>query len=776
MVAGIGLSARTPESLSSALLLIGAGAGISGMVLRGRWCGPVLLLGVVAAACGWTLARTAEGNASPLERLARSLGADSEAAPLLVIRGILEADPQVLPPERSAFDLPWPASASTRLAVAVESASVHDGEPVNAPGRVAVWVRGMAGEPRAGDRVRITGQFRTVSAPLNPGEPDQRPAARQNGISGRLLVDNPGLVAIEPADGDVGALAYRCLGTLRRGAGATLALSAPASADASGGPSLAEQSRATLGALLLGQEEPEVREVGEAFRRLGLLHALAISGFHLTVVSFAALFLLRVTGDRGMFEPLAVAALVIVYLLIVPAQAPVLRSGIMVLALLAAEACGRRYDPITVLGWTAAGLLIWRPLDAGSMGFQLSFGVTAALLWLGPRVHEAFFGGEVIQGGYERAPSLWKRLWQGWFGGLVSACVLAWAVSAPLIAWHTGAVSTFGWLTSVLVLPLVTAALFAGYAGLVIGLLAPLVPGAGALSVAILDTTGTALTWTVLKLDELPGMVWHIPEVPLAWAVAATIVTVGFFAWGRREPHIGSWWTAAAAALLVWLAATLAWAGRMPAGVMRIDVLAIGEGPAILVRVDEHAVLIDARSNPASSPLAAARRIERAARALGCWRVRTMVVTGADAARLSAGPYLVEPLGLADVLAGPGIVATAAGSPGGAAARWLHAMADAGAGVRPVDEPTSLSLADAVIHLRPSPSGGLVISGEYKGAVWTLDSDSGLLAVHPAEGAVISLATHRPRPGADAAESPWRAGAAAITIGASGAATAGPSD
>src|SRR5205823_4667612 len=94
--------------------------------------------------------------------------------------------------------------------------------------------------------------------------------------------------------------------------------------------------------------------------------------------------------------PAAVAVLVALYMLVLPAQAPILRAGILVLVLLIADASGRRYDRATLLGWIALALLIIRPLDAWSLGFQLSFGIVAALLLLGDTVHHRLWGVPIL--------------------------------------------------------------------------------------------------------------------------------------------------------------------------------------------------------------------------------------------------------------------------------------------------------------------------------------------------------------------------------------------
>src|SRR5678816_135865 len=128
--------------------------------------------------------------------------------------------------------------------------------------------------PRAGDRIRITGMFSPVSGPMNPGEWDRRLWSRQSGFVGALRMGR-----LDDAEfiGSGGTFAELESTWLRARAWLSdrarhLLLGDPAG-DAS--PS-AREGRALLGALILGEEDPALRESRAAFNRLGLAHVLSI--------------------------------------------------------------------------------------------------------------------------------------------------------------------------------------------------------------------------------------------------------------------------------------------------------------------------------------------------------------------------------------------------------------------------------------------------------------------------------------------------------------------
>lgn len=788
---GLVLAREAPLVGAATWFALACGAIAAAGALRGGACKASLAAAVVLASAGWMNVRTGDW---PPGSLARAIGpggifdtsrAPDPRGPALALEGLVLDDPAVFPPGRWSQDLPWTPGPATMFTLDVHYAGPHDQEGIAVRGRVPITVRGEVTGVRAGAFVRVLAQVQPMEGPLNPGEEDARPWARQDGIAARGLVDGPLLVV--PSDGDFGWVAavraWACRALVEARAVAASALSDALQSDTDHEriePTLNEQGRATMRALLLGRYDPDVREVSDAFRRLGLLHALAISGFHLSLLAYWALWLVRATGERGRWEPAIVAAMVLVYLLIVPAEAPVVRAGLMALGLLAAEAAGRRYDRLSVLGWVGCVLLIWRPMDLWSMGFQLSWGVTGALLWLGPRVHAEWFGGERVLGGYERSPRVWSTLWRGNFGAAVSSCVLAWAVATPLIAWHTGAVSTVGWLTSVLMVVPVAAAMVAGYAALIIGAALGWIPGVAECAGHVIDAVGAGLAWLVLRLDELPGTVWMLPKLPAAWTLGATGVVLAVM-WTGRRIGAGGW--LAGAGIALWLMVILAASAGLPSGqAARVDVLAVGEGPCVLIRSGEHATLVDGLIAPGSSAPTAARRVHRAARELGVWRVRTVVVRGTDAMRLGAIPLLVEPLGIRDVLVSESMAALIHAHPAGPAARWARRVEEAGARLRTVRPGERLVIGHAQMEFEPAEAGRLWLRAEVADCQVLLlgaeHSDSARTVVaamietaapmgKPATGSVV-VSSRKHGAGRNDGAWPWRDGAWWMTMGMDG--------
>jgi competence protein ComEC len=696
------------------------------LLYRRRACALLLFAAVVCFGAGWFSVRFHQRAADDLgvllaPALAGEEGAGGGDAGLIVtLEGVVRDPPELAPPARSIFAAFAFGERKMRFTLDAYAAGEAPGRRCRGVVMVRIGREGAAGI-ESGQIVRVTGRFAGVGGPLNPGEPDWRLWAAQEGRVGSLDVPGGGLVhvagAAAPAGAKFAAIWRRLVGGVRqRARSALLGRVDSGRAGAGDGRDGERNARALLGGLLLGVREAPDAEVGDAFIRLGLLHVLAISGFHLAVLAAGAMFAMRLTGDHARLEPVLVGAAVLAYLVIVPAQTPVIRSGVMVLAFLAAEASGRRYDRLALLGWIAFGVLLWRPLDLWGIGFELSFGVTAALLWRAGYVRDRLFGAPLRGVVAREAPARfeWLRTARRWCVArakdVVSASLLAWGVATPTIACQAGVVSIAAPLASIVVLPLVMVMLWLGYLTLLIGMIAG---DSAAVLVRVLMELAEWWAGLTVLLDEAPLTAVRIGRVTPVLAAAATGLIVYWFVRGRWRDRRAWFATAVVAA---WLAAEL-WAGpRLGPGVrFRADMLAVGDGTCILLRSGDEAVLWDCGSRWVD---VGRRTIPQAVRALGAARVSTVVVTHPDLDHFCGLPDVVEPLGVERVVVSPRFVASAEEA-GGAPAMLMRELEERGVEVVTVAAGDGLAFGEVTIELlNPAP-----------GARYTVDNDTSLVGL-----------------------------------------------
>lgn len=688
LAVGILLGREWPEVSLQYWLAAAGAAALAAAATRGRASLALLGLTFTLLGAAWTHGRV---HRVPEEWLPRLVGGAVEERAIVTLTGMVGEEPLVQV-ESSRWPEPGRAARRVQRWSLDVRGLVIDGRVKPASGEVVVTVIGPPLSVRAGEMVRVSGWWRPPSGPRNPAERDARLVAAQDGLAGSMVIDDARLVTEEPAPAGLSdraaAAVARSLAWLR---GGFVSLLEEPSEDPAPPTAREGQTRATLTALLVGRYDPAVREVSNAWARLGLVHALSISGFHIMVFAWTVLLMVRLTGDRGWVEPVLVALLVVTYLLIVPARAPMVRSGVMVLALLGAEALGRRYDRLNLLAWIGAALLVWRPLDLWDPGFQLSFGVTAALLWLAGPFHEHWFQRDVRG----RVREL-DRGAVGWVGDkakeLLSAGIVAWGVSVPLVMYHAGVLSVLTPLTGVLVAPLVNLVLIVGYVTLaarlalrVVGLDAPwlLVP---------LQTIADWLVQFTLWIDRIPGIVWYAPAVSGWWAAAATGVAVWWLNpdWGRST-RVWRWLATGACAL--WLGLVLVAVDRPdPQALVRADALALGDGSCVLIRSGGAALLVDCGSK---SEGRAQWLIPRALRELGASRIGTIVLTHPATEHWSAIIEVVERFAVRDVLVAEGFLGAARARPDGPHAAMLRELAARGVAVRAAGNGDVLEWSDA---------------------------------------------------------------------------------
>ena len=146
-------------------------------------------------------------------------------------------------------------------------------------------------------------------------------------------------------------------------------------------------------ALVLGEEDLEPEE-GEAFRRSGLAHLLAVSGTHLVLVVAGAVRVLgallleiRPLAARVRAGALAAAAgvpLAFLYADFAGGSGSARRAAVMLAALLLAQALGRRGDATRALGLSLLLLGAWEPLAAFDLSLLLSASATAGFCGWAP--------------------------------------------------------------------------------------------------------------------------------------------------------------------------------------------------------------------------------------------------------------------------------------------------------------------------------------------------------------------------------------------------------
>lgn len=554
---------------------------------------------------------------------------------------------------------------------------------------------------RVGASITVTGQFLAPSPPGGPGQRQTERVAAAAGMAGTLLCRDGSLIRELQAPGPLAAAEGWSRTTVDRlrnttrlllGLAASPSGSGPAASSSNSSPasspalSRRAEVDALIAALLLGEYQPAIRETSDRFARLGLLHALSISGFHIAVIAAVVGVLLRLAGLLGRANRIALVAVVVLYMLMLPAAAPITRSGLTMAAGALVLTFGRAYDPLNILGFIAAALALWNPVDVFTPGFPLTFIATGALLRFTGPVAAAAAGlvARFLPPESERLRGALATRWS--FRPLTGAVLRAglaafgiglviWCVTAPTIVACSGWLSLLGVVVSLVLAPLISGVLVLSLLGIVAGLavaLAASVTGGESPSLLWLMAPARGLAGTTLWLstqaDAIPGVavllpplgaslgsIWAIATTTMVWLVLeARLVLTPRWRISRLLP------TASVLALLAVLVISLSRGDPAARGSGRVDQIAVGSASAMLLRgVTESApagtLLINPGSRGPTAAAASAAALRRAVRDLGCGSTPDVLLTGATVQHAGALPELVEPLGIRRVLLAHGL-------------------------------------------------------------------------------------------------------------------------
>ena len=199
---------------------------------------------------------------------------------------------------------------------------------------------------------------------------------------------------------------------------------------------------AMVAALVLGGAQVDLPDsVRQAFTVAGLSHALAASGFHLSVLLGSVLLLSsRWLASWRMF---AGCGLMVVFLLLAGPQPSVVRAVLMGASALLIREGGSRSRPIGLLLATLVLMLWWQPGWARSIGFQFSAVATGGLVVSAP-VIETWLTSRLPKALSSMAPAL-----------AVPLAAMAWTL--PLQWLHFGAMPLYGVLANLLASPFLMA-------------------------------------------------------------------------------------------------------------------------------------------------------------------------------------------------------------------------------------------------------------------------------------------------------------------------------
>lgn len=379
---------------------------------------------------------------------------------------------------------------------------------------------------------------------------------------------------------------------------------------------------------VLGEDEGIDAKTVEDFRRSGLSHLLAVSGENVTLLALLAMPLLGALGIPLRERLVWILGLIAIYVPLAGAGPSIQRAGVMGAVGVLATLSGRRASRLYALALALGVTLAVDPGVAADVGWQLSFAAVVGIFLLAPSLRAAILA-RLGSGGWRRA------LAEG-----AAVTIAATLATAPLIAYHFETLSTTTLVANLLAMPAVAPAMWLGMATAAVSQVPGLpVQPLNGLDALLLGYIAQVAAWCARPSWAQVGVRIGGAGLAGSYAALAAAVLLAFrlrrrwrlaAARGRGSPMPSPPATMAsgadpparrpsgaarkarlmlAALAAVVLAATLLGQGSgsgsgAPASGLRVEVLDVGQGDAILLQpAGAPALLVD--GGPPGDDLAA---------------------------------------------------------------------------------------------------------------------------------------------------------------------------
>jgi competence protein ComEC len=357
-----------------------------------------------------------------------------------------------------------------------------------------------------------------------------------------------------------------------------------------------------LQGILLGIRSGIPDDLYEDYNTTGTSHIKVISGSNTTLI--AALFALafgRLLGPRRAYW--LVMAGIVLYVLLVGADAAVVRAGLMGGLFVTAIALGRRATAYVSLFATVLILTLINPMALWDVGFQLSFAATLGLIVFAPAIQRLFERGLVQFASPDRASPILRFL-----NDALILTLAAQILTIPLVVYHFGRLSLVAPLANLLILPVQPPIMGLGGAAAIAGMVPSLGPVARAIAWVpwlLLAYTNAVVRW----IATWPFTSLEIDHASAGWLIliyAAIVLLV--WTWSRRRETIEGIWsslTASRSNVLVLgggaVVATLACLAlvQLPDRKLHVAFLDVGQGDAVLISSPTgQQILVDGGPSP----------------------------------------------------------------------------------------------------------------------------------------------------------------------------------
>jgi competence protein ComEC len=275
---------------------------------------------------------------------------------------------------------------------------------------------------------------------------------------------------------------------------------------------------AILEALLLGERGRMPDTISQSLQKAGIYHLFAISGAHIAIISFLLFSFFRLIQISQRMSFSLLIAFLLFFALLVEGRPSVTRATIMAIAFLIGKLIWRDVNLINTISFSAFLLLVVNPFNLETLGFQLTFAATFAIILFYPRI-------------IKRLPRLPLR-----FSEILALSLTAQLGVLPIVAFAFNRVTFSALILNYVAIPLVAAIMTIGY------LFMPLAMVSSTLvrpMVSVLNFIIELLRQTSHLLDFIPLLSFRVPT-PHTWTIVGYFICFGLFLfpWKNKKQRL----------------------------------------------------------------------------------------------------------------------------------------------------------------------------------------------------------------------------------------------
>ena len=357
--------------------------------------------------------------------------------------------------------------------------------PHQARGRLYVTIGDRRPSFPPGTQVKLKGKLYAPKPAQNPGGFDFRKYLAIEGCFAGLKADDFEVVAAAKQTWGLWQLQQRITQSMLVG--------------------LPDDEGLLLAAMVLGNKAVDIPgEMQDAFTKVGMSHALAASGFQVSLIIAVVLGLTDRFSKK--IQVTAGSIAILLFIGLAGLQPAILRAGVMGFAVLLALALDQKVKPIASLLFASVVLLVYNPLWIWNLGFQLSALATLGLL----------------------VSSLGLQKWLDWIPTPIAlplaTSIAAYLWTIPLQMYSFGLMSPYSIPINVVTTVLISVI---SLGGMVSALCAAVIPSVGSFVAGLFHFPIVALLWIVNAVGKFPGSQWAIGTISLSALIVLYILLGG---------------------------------------------------------------------------------------------------------------------------------------------------------------------------------------------------------------------------------------------------------